>query len=476
LADAVTSPDYAVLALEVAAVSAVLFLGGLLFGLAVVGVAPRILHRLVRKNVVYPLFGFHYGVFRAIARLSNSPVYNLLFGDSALIIPYLRYVGYRLNTVVQTGSNFGLAQKHDNPFLCDIGSGTMVSDGLAMLNAPMSASSFVLREVRIGAKNYLGNNVNFPAGAMVGDNCLLGTKVLVPVDGPMRENAGLLGSPAFEIPRVVERDRRLQVTDEVERRRLVAEKTKYNLATLAGYLGCIWVLFAANLFLLTVAILQFPTYGAGALVVYAWAALALDIGFFVSLEHASLHFGRLKPQIVSMYDRGFWFHERHWKFCGNPLLMLFKGTPMKNVITRLVGVRIGRKVFDDGGLFFDKTLLEIGDNATLNESCLLKGHSLEEGVFKADAVRIGAGCSIGPAALVHYGVTMGDGVVLDADSFLMKGESPEAGTRWRGNPAREVASGRWTVAPVEVALPAARADATGDSIPAPAAALAALGS
>ena len=37
--------------------------------------------------------------------------------------------------------------------------------------------------------------------------CLLGTKTMIPIDGPVRENVGLLGSPAFEIPRMVERDR-----------------------------------------------------------------------------------------------------------------------------------------------------------------------------------------------------------------------------------------------------------------------------
>jgi hypothetical protein len=31
---------------------------------------------------------------------------------------------------------------------------------------------------------------------------------------------------------------------------------------------------------------------------------------------------------------------------------------------------------------------------------------------------------------------MGDHVVLDADSFLMKGETPESYTGWRGNPAK----------------------------------------
>jgi hypothetical protein len=32
---------------------------------------------------------------------------------------------------------------------------------------------------------------------------------------------------------------------------------------------------------------------------------------------------------------------------------------------------------------------------------------------------------------------MGDGCVLDADAFLMKGEEVAPGTRWRGNPAAE---------------------------------------
>ena len=51
-------------------------------------------------------------------------------------------------------------------------------------------------------------------------------------------------------------------------------------------------------------------------------------------------------------------------------------------------------------------------------------------------VRIGNGCTLGSAAFVHYGVTMGENVVLDPDSFLMKGEAPDANTVWRGNPAK----------------------------------------
>ena len=82
----------------------------------------------------------------------------------------------------------------------------MVSDGLSIMNADFSATSFRLSRSRSGAHNFIGNNIVFPAGAGSARTCLLGTKVMVPIDGPVRENVGLLGSPCFEIPRSAARD------------------------------------------------------------------------------------------------------------------------------------------------------------------------------------------------------------------------------------------------------------------------------
>ena len=38
---------------------------------------------------------------------------------------------------------------------------------------------------------------------------------------------------------------------------------------------------------------------------------------------------------------------------------------------------------------------------------------------------------------MHYGATLHEGAVLDADAFLMKGEEVPPNTRWWGNPAAE---------------------------------------
>ena len=117
-------------------------------------------------------------------------------------------------------------------------------------------------------------------------------------------------------------------------------------------------------------------------------------------------------------------------------LNVFNGTPFKSVIWRLLGVRIGRRVFDDGCYITERTLTAIGERLHAQRAAARSSrHSQEDGTFKSDHTTIGDGCTLGVGAHVHYGVTMGDGAVLAADSFLMKGEEVPPYARWGGNPA-----------------------------------------
>ncbi len=180
-------------------------------------------------------------------------------------------------------------------------------------------------------------------------------------------------------------------------------------------------------------------FGATSFVAMASATVVAGSGalaVLILVERASIGFGRLLPDLATVYDPAFWRVERYWKLSASPLSALFAGTPMRNGVSRLLGVRIGRKVFDDGCIMTERSLVKIGDEANLNESSIIQAHSLEEGVFKSDYVRIGPGCAIGPGAFIHYGVTMHEKTVLDPDSFLMKGEIAPPRSRWRGNPAK----------------------------------------
>ena len=147
--------------------------GGRVLGLIAIGLLsittiPRFLNLFMKEGRTYPLYGFHFLVYQAISSRSNSYFLNLLFGDSSYIIYYLRAIGFKISLKDQTGSNFGVSQKHDTPFLCEIGKGTLISDGLSLINADVSNSSFRLRKVSIGANSFIGNNVFYSAESQGG--------------------------------------------------------------------------------------------------------------------------------------------------------------------------------------------------------------------------------------------------------------------------------------------------------------------
>jgi len=419
------------------ALSAALFFGALGLGLAIVYVIPRLCMMALRPDVTYPNFGFHYLLQSIIRGVSNSDFFGSLFGDSSAIVTYMRYVGWNLNTVYQTGSNMGKDQKHDNPFLCNIGSGTIVTDGLNMVNMQMSATSFRLAESKIGDNNFLGNFISYPPNGRTGTNVLFGSKTLVPVEGPVRQNVGLLGSPAFEIPRKVCRDRDMNASfDEQTRRALLRRKNRYNFVTALIFLAARWVAVFATFVLGQAAIASYDRFGIFAFFAASVAVTAFHMAFFIVLERTNMGFKRLKPQLASIYDPYFWWHERYWMLDPFRILTMFAGTPFRGMLLRAMGMKVGAKLFDCSRAIHECSLTEVGNYANLNEGCVLQAHSLEEGVFKSDYIRLGNRCSLGPGALVHYGVSIGDDVVLDADSFLMKGEMLESHTEWCGNPAK----------------------------------------
>ncbi|MER5216788.1 Pls/PosA family non-ribosomal peptide synthetase [Streptomyces sp. NPDC002838] len=423
---------------EALALSLALFAAYVVLGLAAVTLLPRLLKPFLRPDRVYPLYGFHYSVQRAVARLTNIRFFKWLCGDSSYIVPYLRTLGYDLSQVEQTGSNFGTEVRHETPYLVTVGSGTMVADGLSIVNADFSGTSFRVSRATIGPRNFLGNHIAYPAGGRTGDNCLLATKVMVPLDGEVRENVGLLGSPCFEIPRSVERDSRfdhLREGDELRRR--LAAKNRYNLGSMGLFLFVRWLHWFALTVLGFVAVDLHDGRGTvGGLLIGATliVGLVFTVGYYVLVERLIGRFRALRPQLCSIYEPYFWWHERLWKVPDRHLVVL-NGTPFKNVVWRLLGVRLGRRVFDDGCVITERTLTAIGDDCTLAAHTKVQAHSQEDGTFKSEHITIGAGCTLQVGALVHYGVAMGDGAVLAPDSFLMKGEEMPPGAYWGGNPA-----------------------------------------
>ena len=95
------------------------------------------------------------------------------------------------------------------------------------------------------------------------------------------------------------------------------------------------------------------------------------------------------------------------------LLEPLRGTPWINVYLRLMGCRIGRRVFTD--------------TTDITEQDL---------VMKVSGVDIGARATVGSLAIVLYDAVIEPDAQLGDLSVLMKGERLPAGTSWEGSPAR----------------------------------------
>lgn len=416
--------------------SLALVLGGIVLSLAMVLTVPRLFELLVRPNKTYPLYGIHYGAHRTVGRITNLKALMTLTGDSSLILHYLRILGYKFPGARQTGTNFGVAVKHETPYQCTVGSGTMVADGLSLMNADYSSTSFKVSPVTIGAENFLGNGIYYPTGARIGDNCLLATKVMIPIDGPMMQDVGLLGSPCFEIPRSVLRDSQFDDFRTGEKfRKGLAGKNRHNAVTIALYIAVRWLFLFAVLMIFSFATVTpgVPESVSSGLAVIA--VFIFSLIYFIFVEWATMGFKRLQPRFCSIYEKNFWRHERYWKLSGAAFFGILNGTPFKGLSWRVLGARVGRRLYDDGCGIPEKSIVSLGDNCMLNAGSVIQCHSMEDGAFKLEGIRIGSDCTLGVKSFVHYGVAMADGAVLEVDSFLMKGEEVPPNGWFGGNPA-----------------------------------------
>ena len=154
--------------------------------------------------------------------------------------------------------------------------------------------------------------------------------------------------------------------------------------------------------------------------------------------------GRYEPVTKPLWSPFVWKTEMVTSTYENlvvPLLLEpLRGTPYINIYLRLLGCRIGKRVFTDTTDITEPDLVSVGDDAALNENAGLQTHLFEDRVMKVSSVTIGARATVGSLAIVLYDGVIEDDAQLGDLSVLMKGETLPAGTSWEGSPARPARS------------------------------------
>jgi non-ribosomal peptide synthetase-like protein len=207
----------------------------------------------------------------------------------------------------------------------------------------------------------------------------------------------------------------------------------------------------------------FTAYGAlyAAYQVYAWlsaltpywpwimavgAVVLAPVGFAAALATGVL----TKRLLVGRFREGDhpvwgWGYFRWWLSNillapMNSLAAGFVGTPLAPLFYRLLGARIGKRVYLAVPLA-NPDLVTIEDGASISEAAALGTHSLEGGVLRLRRVHVGKDAFVGTQAVVSGGARLGDGAKLHPLSILNEGTIAEPGSEWRGSPASPVAPG-----------------------------------
>lgn len=103
-------------------------------------------------------------------------------------------------------------------------------------------------------------------------------------------------------------------------------------------------------------------------------------------------------------------------------------SPLKVLLYRLLGFRIGRGVFLSPGVFLDPhfpELLELGDACIIGQEAILSCHEYSGWLYRLGRVKIGRGAVVGHGAVIMPGSEIPPMTCLPMRAVVTKNSSPE---------------------------------------------------
>ncbi|HVV68643.1 MAG TPA: Pls/PosA family non-ribosomal peptide synthetase [Gammaproteobacteria bacterium] len=398
-------------------------------------VAKRLLLGTVQPGI-YATDSFYYVRKWTIDRMMDLSLNTVQALYATLYLPqWLRMLGAKVGKHTEISTT-----AHTSPDLLSIEDESFIADGV-FLGAPCVFRQFmVVARIAIGKRTFIGNSALIPAGVTLGDGCLVGCLSVPPVhEEAAKSDTSWFGSPAVFLPR------REIFTGFSEAETYIPSKKLYCTRLAIDFLKVI--LPGAFIFLMLS--LQFITAG---FLLRHMNVLAVIFAFplfdFVILTGISgmiivlkwLLLGRFHPGIRPAWSVFVWLNELitglYDAFMAPILLEGLQGTPFMGFFLRLLGAKIGKRVFLDTTFFTEYDLVEIGDDVVLNAYTTIQTHLFEDRILKMARLKIEKNCYVGSLAVVLYDTVMEQGASLASLSLLMKGETLPANSHWGGIPAQ----------------------------------------
>eukprot|EP01112_Ceratiomyxa_fruticulosa_P015142 TRINITY_DN4420_c0_g2_i2.p1 TRINITY_DN4420_c0_g2~~TRINITY_DN4420_c0_g2_i2.p1 ORF type:complete len:1801 (-),score=375.35 TRINITY_DN4420_c0_g2_i2:187-5427(-) len=150
--------------------------------------------------------------------------------------------------------------------------------------------------------------------------------------------------------------------------------------------------------------------------------------------------GRYKPgtaiRIWSWKFILWWVVERQSDFVSYLFIRFLCGTPLIVWYYKLLGARIGKRVYVETYMLYNADLVHIGDDTSIEKDAVLRAYRIVDGYIIMNEIVIGEKCSIGPLAVVLPTSEMRDGCILGPNSLLPENKCLPRDTKWHGSPVK----------------------------------------
>jgi non-ribosomal peptide synthetase-like protein len=358
---------------------------------------------------------------------------------SVYLTPWYKLLGAKLGRGAEVSTASFIS-----PDLLSIGDESFIADSVS-LGAPRVRDGVVtLGRNHIGKRSFIGNSAMLPPGTVIGDSVLIGC-LSAPPPNPadaLREDTTWLGSPPIFLPQRQKSagfpaETTFNPTAKLRIQRATIEFARV-ITPSTCFIILISLLFSSLLLLrdhlsLVDTLLCFP---------FLYLACAIATAVLAILAKWVL-VGRYRPRETPLWSTLVWRNELlnalHEHLAEPFLIGALTGTPFVCWYFRLLGAKIGRRVYMETTDLSEFDLVRVGDQAMLNADCTIQTHLFEDRVMKMSTIDIGARCKVGAGSLVLYDTRLEEGAALGDLSLLMKGETLPAWTSWEGIPARSEA-------------------------------------
>lgn len=117
---------------------------------------------------------------------------------------------------------------------------------------------------------------------------------------------------------------------------------------------------------------------------------------------------------------------------------MLRATPLWTWYHRLNGARFGRRVIVNSVMLADHSLLQFGDDVVVGAGVHVSGHTVEAGIVKTAAIRLGSNVTVGVGSVIGIGVEIGANTQVGALSVVPKYRVLEANAVYGGVPVRRL--------------------------------------